>query len=219
MASGGGSTAARQRSRCRSLPADLWALILRHGKVEREQSRAWVEWADRLLMQLVAIWFRTGGQRKSKWLGTLMGKNGGVSYASTDAMEDRFRPWCNAILRPGEDNSPLHFAGVRKEHPQRFVDVYVHMLSMMNYVGFHDVVGRLKRILRTFARCLQPGSDVPKYIPGPPDSEDEDRHMDRGGAGAGRAAAAADGEVRDAGLRERRGTTITANPMSTAGKL
>ena len=47
------------------------------------------------------------------------------------------------------------------------------MLSMMNYAGFHDVIGRLKRILRTFARCLQPGSNVPKYIPGPPDSEDE----------------------------------------------
>ena len=155
------------------LPADLWALILRHRKVKREQSRAWVEWADRKLMQLVAIWFRTGGQRSSKWLGTLMGKNGGVSYASTDAMEDRFRPWCNAILRPGEDNSPLHFAGVEGA-PATFVDVYVHMLSMMNYVGFHAVVGRLKRILRTFARCLQPGSGVPKYIPGPPDSDDED---------------------------------------------
>ena len=155
------------------LPADLWALIFRHRKVEREQSRAWVEWADRKLMQLVAIWFRTGGQRSSKWLGTLMGKNGGVSYASTDAMEDRFRPWCNAILRPGEENFPVHFAGAQGA-PARFVDVYVHMLWMMNYVGFHVVIGKLKRILRTFARCLQPGSNVPKYIPGPPDSEDED---------------------------------------------
>ena len=154
------------------LPADLWALIFRHRKVEREQSRAWVEWADRKLMQLVAIWFRTGGQRSSKWLGTLMGKNGGISFASTDAMEDRFRPWCNAILRPGEENSPVHFAGAEGA-PARFVDVYVHMLSMMNYAGFHDVIGRLKKILRTFARCLQPGSNVPKYIPGPPDSEDE----------------------------------------------
>ena len=102
-----------------------------------------------------------------------MGKSGSVSYASTDAIEDRFRPWCNAILRPGEDNSPLHFAGVQGA-PETFVDVYVHMLSMMNYLGFHDVVGRLKRILRTFARCLQPDSGVTKYIPGPPDSEDED---------------------------------------------
>jgi hypothetical protein len=154
------------------LPADLWALIFRIRKVEREQSRAWVEWADRKLMKLVAVWFRTGGQRSSKWLGTLMGKNGGISFASTDAMEDRFRPWCNAILRPGEENSPVHFAGAEGA-PARFVDVYVHMLSMMNYAGFHDVIGRLKRILRTFARCLQPGSNVPKYIPGPPDSDDE----------------------------------------------
>ena len=135
------------------LPADLWALIFRHRKVEREQSRAWVEWADRRLMQLVAIWFRTGGQRSSKWLGTLMGKNGGVSYASTDAMEDRFRPWCNAILRPGEENFPVHFAGAQGA-PARFVDVYVHMLWMMNYVGFHDVIGKLKRILRIFVQCL-----------------------------------------------------------------
>jgi hypothetical protein len=102
-----------------------------------------------------------------------MGKNGGVSYASTDAMEDHFRPWCNTILRPGEENFPVHFAGAQGA-PIRFVDVYVHMLWMMNYVGFHVVIGKLRRILRTFARCLQPGSNVPKYIPGPSDSEDED---------------------------------------------
>jgi hypothetical protein len=69
-----------------------------------------------------------------------MGKSGGVSYASTDAMEDRFRPWCNAILRPGEENFPVHFAGAQGA-PVRFVDVNVHMLWMMNYVSFHDVIG------------------------------------------------------------------------------
>jgi hypothetical protein len=61
-------------------------------------------------------------------------------------MEDRFRPWCNAILRPGEDNSPLHFAGVQGA-PATFVDVYVRMLSMMNYLGFHAVVGRLPTVV------------------------------------------------------------------------
>ena len=159
------------------LPADLWALILQHKKAEREQAKAWAAWADRTLMQLVATWFRTGGHKNSQWLGNLMGKRGGVSFSSTDAIEDRFRPWCNAILRPGEDNSPLNFTGIQAV-PAKFVDVYVHMLSMMNYLGFRDVVARLKSHLRTFARCLQPGSGVPKYIPGPPDSEDDDDGWD-----------------------------------------
>ena len=159
------------------LPADLWALILKHKKAEREQAKAWAAWADRTLMQLVATWFRTGGHKSSQWLGNLMGKRGGVSFSSTDAIEDRFRPWCNAILRPGEDNSPLNFKGIQAV-PAKFVDVYVHMLSMMNYLGFRDVVARLKSHLRTFARCLQPGSGVPKYIPGPPDSEDDDDGWD-----------------------------------------
>ena len=88
-----------------------------------------------------------------------MGKNGGAAYASTDAMGDRFRPWCNAILRPGEENFPVHFAGAQGA-PARFVDVYVHMLRMMNYVGFHVVIGKLKRILRTL-RALPATSRPP----------------------------------------------------------
>ena len=67
----------------------------------------------------------------------------------------------------------MHFAGAQGA-PGTFVNMYVHMLSMMNYMGFHEVIGKLKWILRIFARCLQPDSDVPKYIPGPPDSDDED---------------------------------------------
>ena len=154
------------------LPKELWSLIYNQRNIESERYKAWQRWANKRLMQLVAIWFRTGGQRNSKWLGTLMGSNGGIAHASTDSIETRFRPWCNAILRPGEENHPVHFSGT-KGAPVTFVNVYVHMLSMMNYMGFHDVIGQLKGILRTFARCLQPGSDVPKYIPGPPDSEDE----------------------------------------------
>ena len=159
------------------LPSDLWALILKHKKAEREQSKTWAAWADRTLMQLVAIWFRTGGHKNRQWLGNLMGNRGGVSFSTTDAIEDRFRPWCNAILRPGEPNSPLNFTGIQAV-PTTFVDVYVHMLAMMNYLGFRDVVARLKSHLRAFARCLQPGSGLPKYIPGPPDSEDEDDGWD-----------------------------------------
>ena len=159
------------------LPSDLWALILKHKKAEREQSKTWAAWADRTLMQLVAIWFRTGGHKNRQWLGNLMGNRGGVSFSTTDAIEDRFRPWCNAILRPGEPNSPLNFTSIQAV-PTTFVDVYVHMLAMMNYLGFRDVVARLKSHLRAFARCLQPGSGLPKYIPGPPDSEDEDDGWD-----------------------------------------
>ena len=69
----------------------------------------------------------------------------------------------------------MHHAGVLGA-PARFVDVYVLMLWMMNYGGFHDVIERLKRILRILVRCLQPGSEHPKYIPGPPDSDDEDEN-------------------------------------------
>ena len=155
------------------LPKELWAHIHNQGKIESERYRAWQQWANKRLMQLVAFWFRTGGQRSNKWLGTLMGRNGGISMATTDSIENRFRPWCNAILRPGELNEPVHFSGSTGA-PVTFVNVYVHMLAMMNYMGFHDVIGQLKGILRTFARCLQPGSDLPKYIPGPPDSDDED---------------------------------------------
>ena len=57
-----------------------------------------------------------------------------------------------------------------------FVNVYVHMLFMMNYLGFHNVIERLQLILRVMARCLRPESGLPKYVPlpGPLDSDDED---------------------------------------------
>ena len=58
------------------------------------------------------------------------------------------------------------------------VHMYVHVLAMMNYLGFHNVIERLQRILRILARGLQPDSKVPKYIPGPPDSDDEDDTWD-----------------------------------------
>ena len=48
------------------------------------------------------------------------------------------------------------------------------MLSMMNYLGFHNVIKRLQLILRVLARCLRPESGLPKYVSGPPDSDDED---------------------------------------------
>ena len=128
------------------LPPELWAHILRQGRDERAQLEAWVAWANATLIQLVVVWFRTGGQRNNKWLGNLVGKNGGISSASTD-MATRFAPWCKAILRPGEENEPLHYSGASGA-PAAFVDVYVHMLSMMNYLGFHNVIERLQRILR-----------------------------------------------------------------------
>ena len=159
------------------LPSEIWAHILRQGQDERTQLRTWVAWAHATLLQLVVVWFRTGGQRNNKWLGKLVGKNGGISSANTDNMMTRFAPWCRAILSPGEENEPLHYSGM-SEVPAAFVDVYVHMLSMMTYLGFHNVIERLQRILRLLARCLQPDSNVPKHIPGPPDSDDEDDEWD-----------------------------------------
>ena len=55
------------------LPPELWAHIFRQGRDEREQLTAWAAWANATLMQLVVVWFRTGGQRNSKWLGKLVG--------------------------------------------------------------------------------------------------------------------------------------------------
>jgi hypothetical protein len=52
------------------------------------------------------------------------------------------------------------------------------MLSIMNYLGFNNVIERLQRILRLLSRCLQPKSGVPKYIPRPPDSDDEEDDWD-----------------------------------------
>ena len=83
------------------LPPELWAHIFRQGRDEREQLTAWAAWANATLMQLVVVWFRTGGQRNSKWLGKLVGKNGGTACVDTANMATRFAPWCRAILRPG----------------------------------------------------------------------------------------------------------------------
>ena len=58
--------------------------------------------------------------------------------------------------------------------PANFVSVYTHMLSMMDYLGFDNVIERLQRILRMLAQCVRPESGLPKYIPGPPDSDDEE---------------------------------------------
>ena len=69
-------------------------------------------------------------------------------------------------------NEPLHYKGASAA-PADFVNIYVHMLSMMNYLGFHNVIERLQLIMRVLARCTHPDSGVPKYIPGPPDSDDE----------------------------------------------
>jgi hypothetical protein len=60
------------------------------------------------------------------------------------------------------------------EVPTNFVNVYLHMLSMMKYLGFHNVIERLQRILKLLAQCLRPESGMPKWIPGPPDSDDEE---------------------------------------------
>jgi hypothetical protein len=130
-------------------------------------------WANATLMQLVVVWFRTGGQRNSKWFGRLVGHRGGIASAETANMATRFAPWSRAILQPpGEENDPLHYSGASGA-PVAFVNVYVHMLSMMNYLGFHNVIERLQLILRVLARCLRPESGLPKYIPGPPDRDDE----------------------------------------------
>ena len=121
------------------LPAELWARIHQQGRIEAAQPAAWVAWEDATLMQLVVIWFRTGGQRSAKWLGNLIGANGGIASGSTDNIASRFTPWCKAILRPGEENEPLHYSG-SDGAPATIVNVYVHMISMMNYPGFHNVI-------------------------------------------------------------------------------
>ena len=70
-------------------------------------------------------------------------------------------PWCRAILQPGAVNDPLIHMG-RDHAPADFVNVYVHMLSMMNYLGFHNVSERVQLILKVLARCLRPESGLPK---------------------------------------------------------
>ena len=155
------------------LPPDLWTHILQQGQDERAQLEAWVTWANATLLQLVVVWFRTGGQRNSHWLGKLVGKNGGVLTSDAANIAKRFTPWCRAILQPGERNEPLHYTGPSGV-PANFLNVYLHMLSMMNYLGFHNVIERLQRILKLLAQCLRPESGMPKWIPGPPDSDDEE---------------------------------------------
>ena len=97
------------------------------------------------------------------------------------------------------------------------------MLSMMNYLGFRDVVGRLKSLLRTFARCLQPGSGVPKYIPGPPDSEDDDDGWDtqvpEPGVQPPRPTKKYVTRPSEYVTTSARGRTNAVNPTSTAGRL
>jgi hypothetical protein len=159
------------------LPKELWATIHQIGRQEQDQLDAWVAWADAKLMQLVVVWFRTGGQRDSQWLGKLVGPRGGPSVADTTNIALRFTPWCRSILQPGAENEPLHYGG-RSNAPANFVNVYVHMLAMMNYLGFHNVIARLQRIMRLLMRCIHPDSGVPKYIPGPPDSDDEEDDWD-----------------------------------------
>ena len=148
------------------LPKELWAMISTMERRERGQLEAWRRWADAKLMQLVVEWFRMGGQHDSRWLGSLVGEVEGSAYR----MALRFTPWCRAILQPGAVNDPLLHMG-RDHAPADFVNVYVHVLSMMNYLGFHDVMARLQRIMRLLMRCIHPDSGVPKYVPGPDDDE------------------------------------------------
>ena len=84
---------------------------------ERDQLEAWVAWANATLMQLVVVWFRTDGQRDSKWLGRLVGKRGGIACADTANMATRFAPWCRAILQPGE-RTTRSTTRERAEHPR-----------------------------------------------------------------------------------------------------
>ena len=188
------------------LPSEIWAHILRQGQDERTQLRAWVAWAHATLLQLVVVWFRTGGQRNNRWLGKLVGKNGGISTANTANMMSRFAPWCKAFLSPGEENEPLHYSGMSAV-PAAFIDVYEHMLYMMTYLGFHNVIERLQHHLRLLARCVHPDSGTPKYIPGPPDSDDEDDDVGGGCARAGAAAAAATETICGAGRLGRSGAS------------
>ena len=105
------------------LPPDLWAHILQQGREERAQLEEWVAWANRKLLQLVVVWFRTGGQRDSGWLGRLVTKSGGITTRDTDNIAKRFRPWCRAILQPGNQNEPLHYEG-NGAAPANFVNVH-----------------------------------------------------------------------------------------------
>jgi hypothetical protein len=154
------------------LPPDMWARILQEGPDERAQLAAWVAWANSTLLQLVVVWFRTGGQRDSRWLGRLINEKGNITMRDTDNIAKRLAPWCKAILQPGSQNEPLNYE--TGAAPAVFVSVHQHMLSMMTYLGFDDVIERLQRILRMLAQCVRPGSGLPKYIPGPPDSDDEE---------------------------------------------
>ena len=137
------------------------------------QLAAWVAWANSTLLQLVVVWFRTGGQRDSRWLGKLVGRRGGIVTGDTANIGNRFKPWCRAILQPGQQNDLLHYEG-NSNAPANFVNVYTHMLSMMKYLGFDNVIERLQRILRSLAQCVNPKSGMPKLIPGPPDSDDDE---------------------------------------------
>ena len=129
------------------LPPDLWAHILQQGRDERAQLEEWVAWANRKLLQLVVVWFRTGGQRDSGWLGRLVTKSGGITTRDTDNIAKRFTPWCRAILQPGSQNEPHHYEGDGAA-PANFVNVHRHMLSMM---------GRQTQSLPTWVDRGRPG--------------------------------------------------------------
>jgi hypothetical protein len=156
------------------LPPEVWAHVHQQTLDEEAQLAEWLVWADATLMELVVIWFRTGGHRKPQWLGSLVGKNGGISTSSTDNIGDRFRPWCNSIIHPGQRNTPLHYQLGSAVAPAEFVAIHDHMLVMMQYLGFEEVITRLQRILRLLAKCVTPTSNVPRYIPRPPDSDDDE---------------------------------------------
>ena len=151
------------------LPKELWAMISTMERRELQQDAAWTRWADARLMQLVVEWFRMGGRQDCRWLGSLVSRNGSMACADAANMTMRFTPWCRAILQPGATNDPLIHMG--SHAPADFVNVYVHMLAMMNYLGFHDVIARLQKFIRLLTRCIHPESGVPKYVPGPDDDE------------------------------------------------
>ena len=118
------------------LPPDLWAHVHQQSLDEEAQLAEWSAWADATLLQLVVTWFRTGGHRKPQWLGSLVGRNGGISTSSTDNIAARFRPWCNSIINPGQRNTPLHYQAGSAAAPAEFVAIYDLMLVMMQYLGF-----------------------------------------------------------------------------------
>ena len=121
------------------LPQEMWDRILQEGPDERAQLAAWVAWANSTLLQLVVVWFRTGGQRDSRWLGRLINEKGNITTRDTDNIAKRLAPWCKAILQPGSQNDLLHYEG-NENAPANFVNVYTHMLSMMKYLGFDNVI-------------------------------------------------------------------------------